>query len=217
MNREIRIGSRDSVLAVKQAEIVMEAVNVKNPDIAFKLVLIKTTGDKILDKNLNAIGGKGLFVKELEQALANGDIDIAVHSYKDMPYEETTGLPVVALSKRETPFDALVLPKGAVGLDNSKPVGSSSLSPIRSANCSARAASECLPFARRMTADRRSATATRSSSLGAVGAPAIDAASHASSSSLPSPITDPSDPWAAASSSAVAPTPEGCLNMSDHL
>jgi hydroxymethylbilane synthase len=68
-----------------------------------------------------------LFVKELEQALANGDIDIAVHSYKDMPYEETDGLAVVALSRREAPFDALVLPEGAAGMDGEKPVGSSSL------------------------------------------------------------------------------------------
>ena len=127
MNRIIRIGSRDSVLAIRQAEIVMEAVNEKNPDIEFELVLIKTTGDRELDKSLDKIGGKGLFIKELEQALAKGNIDIAVHSYKDMPYEETQGLAIVALSKREAPFDVLVLPNGAISIDKSKPVGSSSL------------------------------------------------------------------------------------------
>ena len=129
MKRKIRIGSRDSVLAVKQAEIVTESVkaNTKNPAVEIELVKIKTTGDKILDKTLDKIGGKGLFIKELEQALLDGNIDIAVHSYKDMPYKETEGLPVVALSKRESPFDALVLPEGVAGLNNSKPVGSSSL------------------------------------------------------------------------------------------
>ena len=131
MNRKIRIGSRDSVLAIKQAEIVIAAVKTNWPAIEFELVTFKTAGDKILDKNLDEIGGKGLFVKELEQALANGDVDIAVHSYKDMPYEETDGLPVVALSRREAPFDALVLPAGRDALgapsDGAKPVGSSSL------------------------------------------------------------------------------------------
>jgi len=127
MKRIIRIGSRDSALAVIQAQIVMEAVKETNPTIDFELVCYKTTGDKILDKSLDTIGGKGLFIKELEQALADGSIDIAVHSYKDMPHEETGGLPVVALSKRESPFDALVLPKGIDRLDNAKPVGSSSL------------------------------------------------------------------------------------------
>ena len=124
MKRKIRIGSRDSVLAIKQAQIVMDTA--RNPSIEFELVLIKTTGDKILDRSLDEIGGKGLFIKELEQALINGSIDIAVHSYKDMPYEETEGLPVVALSQREAPFDVLVLPEGVTELDKSKPVGSSS-------------------------------------------------------------------------------------------
>ena len=124
MNKKIRIGSRDSVLAIKQAQMVMETV--ANPEIEFELVLIKTTGDKILDRNLDEIGGKGLFIKELEQALINGNIDIAVHSYKDMPYEETDGLPIVAVSQREAPFDVLVLPEGVTEMDKSKPVGSSS-------------------------------------------------------------------------------------------
>ena len=126
MSSKIRIGSRDSDLAIVQAEIVMQAIQENNPGIELELVLIKTIGDKILDRSLDAIGGKGLFIKELEQALLDGDIDIAVHSYKDMPYEETESLPIVALSEREAPFDVLVLPKGAAEMDNSKPVGSSS-------------------------------------------------------------------------------------------
>ncbi len=127
MNRIIRVGSRDSTLAVIQARLVIDAVKKTNPNMDFEIVTIKTTGDKILDKSLDSVGGKGLFIKELEQALADGSIDIAVHSYKDMPFEETEGLPVVALSEREAPFDVLVLPKGITTLENSKPVGSSSL------------------------------------------------------------------------------------------
>jgi len=127
MSRTIRIGSRDSALAIRQAEILMSCVQANDPSIAFELVLIKTAGDKILDRNLDEIGGKGLFIKELEQALLDESIDIAVHSYKDMPYEETEGLPVVALSEREDPFDVLILPEGASDIDKTKPVGSSSL------------------------------------------------------------------------------------------
>ena len=126
MSIKIRIGSRESVLAVKQAQILIDAVRRKYPEIEFELVKIKTIGDKVLDRNLDAIGGKGLFIKELEQALADGSIDIAVHSYKDMPYEDSDEFPVVALSERESPFDALILPEGAKEPDKSKPVGSSS-------------------------------------------------------------------------------------------
>jgi len=127
MSRIIRVGSRDSTLALIQARLVIDAVKKTNPNIDFEIVTIKTMGDKILDKSLDSVGGKGLFIKELEQALADCSIDIAVHSYKDMPFEETEGLPIVALSEREAPFDVLVLPKGVATLENSKPVGSSSL------------------------------------------------------------------------------------------
>jgi len=127
MKRIIRIGSRDSVLAINQAQIVMDAVKKNDSSIEFDLVKIKTTGDKLLDESLDTAGGKGLFIKELENALADLRIDIAVHSYKDMPGEETNDLPVVALSERESPFDAFVLPLGKDGIDNLKPVGSSSL------------------------------------------------------------------------------------------
>ena len=126
MKRTVKIGSRDSALAVIQARIVIDSVKEKNPNIDFEIVTIKTTGDKILDKSLDTVGGKGLFIKELESALADCSIDIAVHSYKDMPYQETDGLPIVALSERESPFDALVLPQGIDKLNNSKPVGCSS-------------------------------------------------------------------------------------------
>ena len=127
MKRIIRVGSRDSVLAIKQAQIVMDTIKKNDCSVEFELVKIKTTGDKLLDKSLDTVGGKGLFIKELEKALADLRIDIAVHSYKDMPGEEKDDLPVVALSERESPFDALVLPQGNDGIDNLKPVGSSSL------------------------------------------------------------------------------------------
>jgi len=125
--RTIRIGSRGGALAVAQAQIVINSVKTTHPNIDFEIITIKTTGDKILDKSLDTIGGKGLFTKELEQALIDGSIDIAVHSYKDMPIDETDDLPVVALSVREAPFDVLVLPKTSAVIDKSKPVGSSSL------------------------------------------------------------------------------------------
>ena len=128
MNKTIRVGSRSSTLAITQAQIVIDAVKKTNPLLDFEIVAIKTTGDKILDKPLDSVGGKGLFIKELEQALLDGSIDIAVHSFKDMPIEESdNNLSIVALSKRESPFDVLVLPKDVSKLDNSKPVGSSSL------------------------------------------------------------------------------------------
>jgi len=123
---KIRVGSRQSLLAIKQAEIVMDAIRESVPSTELELVTLKTTGDKVLDRSLDKIGGKGLFVKELELALLDGVIDIAVHSYKDMPHEEKTELPIVALSERDSPFDVLVLPEGVTGLDASKPVGSSS-------------------------------------------------------------------------------------------
>ena len=64
---------------------------------------MKTTGDKILDRSLESVGGKGLFVKELDQALADGRIDLAVHSLKDMPMEESSEFPILAYSRREDP------------------------------------------------------------------------------------------------------------------
>lgn len=113
MKRKIRVGSRDSKLAVMQTELVMEAIRRADPEIELELITLKTTGDMILDKTLDKIGGKGLFVKELDQALMDGRIDLAVHSLKDMPMEINEELPIVACAKRGDPRDVLVLPEGA--------------------------------------------------------------------------------------------------------
>ena len=111
MKRKIVVGSRDSKLAIMQTKIIMQAIKAHHPELELELVTLKTTGDLILDKTLDKIGGKGLFVKELDQALLDGRIDIAVHSLKDMPMEENKDLPIVATYIRGDARDALVLPK----------------------------------------------------------------------------------------------------------
>ena len=105
----IRIGSRDSRLAVIQSELVIQGIRAAVPEADITLVTMKTTGDKILDRTLEQIGGKGLFVRELDQALREGRVDFTVHSLKDMPMELPPELPIAALSRREDPRDVLVL------------------------------------------------------------------------------------------------------------
>lgn len=105
--------------------MVMEAIRRLCPDCELELVTMKTTGDKILDRSLDAIGGKGLFIKELDAALTEGRVDLCVHSYKDMPVEDDPRLPVVAVSPREDPRDVLLLPRGP-GADEAAPLGCSS-------------------------------------------------------------------------------------------
>lgn len=123
---KLRIGSRESRLAVIQSRMVMEMIAKAEPDTELELVTMKTTGDKILDKTLDKIGGKGLFVRELDQALRDGRADFTVHSLKDMPMEVPKDLPLAAFSCREDPRDVLVLPEGTKELDHSKPIGCSS-------------------------------------------------------------------------------------------
>lgn len=125
--KTIRVGSRESRLAVIQSEMVMDAIRAFDPEIELELVTMKTTGDKILDRTLDKIGGKGLFVKELDAALLEGRVDITVHSSKDLPMEINEKLPLVAFSKRADPRDVLVLPEGVDAIDFSKPIGCSSL------------------------------------------------------------------------------------------
>lgn len=124
--RTIKIGTRASRLAMIQAEMVAEAIRAYDPTLKVTLVPMKTTGDMILDRTLDKIGGKGLFVKELDRALLEGEVDITVHSGKDLPVDLNPSLPVVAVSKREDPRDVLVLPQGVTEMDTSLPIGCSS-------------------------------------------------------------------------------------------
>jgi hydroxymethylbilane synthase len=122
MQETIRIGTRGSQLALWQAKWVQKAISQQWPNIQTELVIIKTTGDKIVDVPLAKVGGKGLFVKEIEESLLDSRIDIAVHSMKDMPAQLPHGLCIGAVPARENPLDALItenfpsledLPKGA--------------------------------------------------------------------------------------------------------
>jgi hydroxymethylbilane synthase len=112
MTETIRIATRKSELALWQANHVADLLRERNPDLNVKLLPMVTQGDIILDKPLAKIGGKGLFLKELEKALMIGDADIAVHSMKDVPVEQVPGLTVEVMLKRANPFDALLSREG---------------------------------------------------------------------------------------------------------
>lgn len=124
---EIRIGSRESRLAVIQSEMVQTWLKSRMPEAEVSILTMKTTGDIILDRPLAQVGGKGLFVKELDRALMDGRTDLSVHSLKDLPMEVPEELPVVAYSAREDERDVLILPEGATEINFSKPIGTSSL------------------------------------------------------------------------------------------
>ena len=126
MQSVIKIGSRESQLAVRQAEIIRDQIMSFDPGITVEIITMKTTGDKILDKSLEKIGGKGLFVKELDRALMDGRIDIAVHSLKDMPMEENPELPILAYGKREDPRDVILYRSGLETLPDCAVIGTSS-------------------------------------------------------------------------------------------
>ena len=125
MKKKIIIGTRESRLAMIQSQIVKAYIEKTNPEIEAELLPLKTTGDTILDRTLDQIGGKGLFVKELDQALLDGRSDISVHSLKDVPMELPEALPLVGFSKREDPRDVLVLPDGCTEPDPKLPIGCS--------------------------------------------------------------------------------------------
>ncbi|MCB0116808.1 MAG: hydroxymethylbilane synthase, partial [Caldilineaceae bacterium] len=121
--KTVRLGTRASALARWQTDHVVALLQAAHPNQQFETVLMSTRGDRVLDTPLPLIGGKGLFTFELEHALRSGDIDFAVHSLKDLPTDDATGLVVGAMPTRATPGDALVskqgytidtLPKGAV-------------------------------------------------------------------------------------------------------
>ncbi|WP_182200427.1 hydroxymethylbilane synthase [Paraliobacillus salinarum] len=127
--RKIIIGSRKSELAITQTEWVIEKLKAAGAPFTFEIKRITTKGDKILNVTLSKVGGKGLFVKEIEQAMYNEEIDMAVHSMKDMPAAVAEGLTIGTIPEREDHRDALIsknheklmdLPKGAI-------VGTSSL------------------------------------------------------------------------------------------
>jgi len=104
----IKIGSRGSELALWQANWVKSALEEKNPYLTAEIEIIKTQGDKMVDVPLSKVGGKGLFVKELEDALLKNEIDVAVHSMKDMPVELPPDLYIAAIPRREDPRDVLI-------------------------------------------------------------------------------------------------------------
>ena len=105
---EIRIATRESKLALWQAEHVAARLRAHYPHLAVRLVPMTTRGDQILDAPLARIGGKGLFIKELEQAMARGEADIAVHSMKDVGVHLPEGFRIAAILPRENPHDAFV-------------------------------------------------------------------------------------------------------------
>ncbi len=113
--RAIRIGTRTSALALEQARLVGEGIRACNPGLSYELVGYTTSGDRIQDRPLDEVGGKGLFVRELDRALAEGEVDIAAHSMKDLPAQLDPAVRIAALSPREDPFDVLVLPRGPEG------------------------------------------------------------------------------------------------------
>lgn len=123
---KIVVGSRESKLAVVQSEMVIDFLRKAHPGCEVELATFKTTGDKILDRRLEDVGGKGLFVKELDRALRDGVCDYTVHSCKDLPMEIAEDLPLVCFSAREDPRDVLVFPQGMDEPDFSKPIGTSS-------------------------------------------------------------------------------------------
>jgi len=129
MKESLRIGTRASKLALWQANWVKSALIEAYPQQNVELVTIKTKGDKILDVPLAKVGGKGLFVKEIEQALMKGRIDIAVHSMKDMPAEIPSGLCIGAIPVREDPADVLISKNGLLfsQLKQGGVIGTSSL------------------------------------------------------------------------------------------
>ncbi|HVH12664.1 MAG TPA: hydroxymethylbilane synthase, partial [Longimicrobium sp.] len=119
----LRIASRGSELALWQSRAVRDALLAADPALAVEIEVIKTTGDVIQDVPLAKIGDKGLFTKELDEALLGGAADLAVHSLKDVPTRLPEGLVLAAVTEREDPRDVLLLPPGASGDLDSLPAG----------------------------------------------------------------------------------------------
>ncbi|XP_043115718.1 hydroxymethylbilane synthase, b isoform X1 [Puntigrus tetrazona] len=132
VSRVIRVGTRKSQLARIQTDSVVEKLKELHPDVHFEIVAMSTTGDKILDTALSKIGEKSLFTKELENALEKNEVDLVVHSLKDLPTVLPVGFTIGSVLKRENPNDAVVLHpkhkgKSLDSLANKSVVGTSSL------------------------------------------------------------------------------------------
>jgi hydroxymethylbilane synthase len=128
MSFRLRIGSRPSALALAQADLIKGQIEAALPGLAAEIVAVHTSGDKLATASLAQIGGKGLFIRELEQALADGQIDLAVHSMKDLPAVLPDEFRLAAVPLRENPRDALIsrVPQGWSGLVRGARLGTSS-------------------------------------------------------------------------------------------
>ncbi len=127
MSDRIIVGSRESLLAVAQSMTLVDFLKSNYSGMDVALLTMKTTGDRIQDRTLDKVGGKGLFVKELDAALRDGRADLTVHSLKDVPMQTPEDLPLLGFSRREDPRDALVLPEGVSALKRGGVIGTSSL------------------------------------------------------------------------------------------
>src|SRR3970282_160284 len=129
MNAQIRIGTQGSLLAVAQAERVAGELRRRYPELAPVLGKIKTSGDTFAHIPLSYVGGKGLFMQEIEEALLDGQVDVAVHSMKDVPTESAPGLNIAAILEREDASDVLISRRGEKldALPSGARIGTSSL------------------------------------------------------------------------------------------
>src|SRR3970282_2341437 len=129
MNAQIRIGTQGSLLAVAQAERRASELSGRYPELTPVLVKIKTSGDMFAHIPLSHVGGKGLFIKEIEEALLDGQVDVAVHSMKDVPTEIAPGLSIAAILEREDASDVLISRRGEKldALPSGARIGTSSL------------------------------------------------------------------------------------------
>ncbi len=130
MIQKIRIATRQSRLALWQTEYVADTLRRAHPDVEIDIVPMSTRGDEILDRSLTKVGGKGLFIKELEVAMMEDRADIAVHSMKDVPWDMPEGMRIGAVLQRADPSDAIVAKDGKNSLSalpENAVVGTSSL------------------------------------------------------------------------------------------
>ena len=129
MRKTLKIGTRGSLLALAQSTMIKNQIEQEHPGVSVELVIIVTKGDKILDVPLAMVGGKGLFVKEIEEALLADEVDLAVHSMKDVPSDLPESLHIGIVTRRENPHDAFIsnIAKSILELPANAKVGTSSL------------------------------------------------------------------------------------------